>query len=87
MTYHYATTEEEMAAAALLRNKGWTVSAPMCPECHGMGGQFGTQTYTWSPTGGPVVNGGSMDTSWRPCSRGCERPMWYFPNTASGVYP
>ena len=37
MSYKYAVSAAERRAAKLLRDQGWRVDEPQCPECHGNG--------------------------------------------------
>jgi hypothetical protein len=76
--WQYDASEEEERAATLLREKGWTVSTPPCPDCHG----FGTITDSWSYGTPPMASGGITS---KPCPRGC-RSYWYFSTNAGGIY-
>jgi hypothetical protein len=70
MTYEYDASEEERAAADLLREKGWNVAKPTCPECHGWG--YVSRLDSWG--GGTYVASYSAD----PCPNGCPRPMGFY---------
>jgi len=37
MTYSRIPSEAELDAAAILREHGWLVAEPTCPDCHGWG--------------------------------------------------
>ena len=59
MVWRYDPTPEEKAAAALLRDHGWRVSEPPCPDCHGSG----------------IVNRSQVDEYYwiaAQCPRGCK---------------
>ena len=71
--YHYPATDEERAAAALLKEHGWDVSEPRCPDCNGWG-FIGDSWYT------PVdaeLGIGSGGVSTKPCPNGCPMPAVY----------
>lgn len=74
--WQYEASKEEKRAAALLREKGWTVSAPTCPDCHG----HGTVSEPWSFDSEPWKS--SHTVVMKPCPRGCQA-AWYFTTTSS----
>lgn len=69
--YRYRATREERAAAALLREKGWQVSEPVCPDCHGWG--YITESTSWG-----TAEFGGATASTKPCPRGCVLVSWFF---------
>ncbi len=70
MAYRYEKTDTERYAEKLLRDKGWTVSEPKCPLCHGMG------SIGWSEAKPGLASWGV-----KPCPNGCPTPAMYFPAT------
>lgn len=70
MTYQYDRDPDEAAAEALLKERGWDVNAPRCPDCKGWG-----YTLTASTWGTDAFGGGSIDN--RPCPRGCPTLAMY----------
>lgn len=70
MSYQYDATAAERKAEALLRTKGWSVSEPACPLCHGFGAVFDQAsafseselTITTTVTSAPCPNG--CDVNW-----------------------
>lgn len=50
--YSYSPTDDERHAADLLRDKGWRVDEPPCPDCRGLGytgGYWGAQSSERCP--------------------------------------
>lgn len=50
--YSYSPTDDERRAADLLRDKGWRVDEPPCPDCRGLGytgGYWGAQSAERCP--------------------------------------
>ena len=70
MSYRYEPSEKEARAAATLRKKGWTVTEPTCPLCHGNGWMSTTALEDWTPNG---------PYTWKtePCPNGCQT-SWFF---------
>ena len=64
MAFKYTPTPEELAAAAMLRDKGWSVDQPRCPECNGWGHR------TFFKVSEDYVVGEGL-TGFVRCSRGC----------------
>jgi len=62
--FRYEPTPSELDAAAMLREKGWTVDQPRCPECNGWGHR------TLFKLSEDYVVGEGL-TYMEPCSRGC----------------
>ena len=83
MSWRYDASEEEQRAADLLREKGWTVNAPTCPDCHGFGFVTGWVDTNYAPT----TSNTSVTFGQKPCPRGCGVPSVYFASSATGVYP
>lgn len=69
--YRYATSPAERKAAKLLRDKGWQVQEPQCPECHGNGFVYEVKT-----TGDRIF--GSSTASTRLCSLGCPTSVAFY---------
>jgi hypothetical protein len=75
VSYEYKPSKAEQKAEALLREKGWSLSRPACPDCHGMGYIFGWKT--WGVT--PVM---SVSSASRPCPQGCPMAAMYYASVA-----
>jgi len=73
MTYQYEPSKKERRAAAMLRERGWCVSEPTCPECHGNG-------FVWTVVPGNVTPITSSASS-RPCSLGCPMATAFYFST------
>jgi hypothetical protein len=67
MTYRHPSTDDERHAAALLRDKGWNVREPQCPDCHGFGL---VGDAIWYSTGDTE----NVTHSTERCPRGCAVP-------------
>lgn len=69
MRYEYPATKEELKARKYLEERGWSVDAPLCPDCNGSGYIKPHDAY-WNPEHAGKI--------WPECPRGCETPMWFF---------
>jgi ribosomal protein S27AE len=73
VSWKYDASEEERAAEALLREKGWHIAEPQCPLCHGLGA-LSTVEATDLATGVVTLHevAGSYGTrDHRRCPNGC----------------
>jgi hypothetical protein len=80
VSYRYAITPAEAAAAELLRTKGWTVAEPRCPDCFG----WGQQSYIEAGVESKWI-AGFMTRKTRPCPQGCPTPNFYYSSSAATV--
>jgi hypothetical protein len=69
VSYQYDSSKAERKAAELLREKGWDVSEPKCPECNGWGQR------TVFVEGSDI--GLSSGFAYESCSLGCSAPNLY----------
>lgn len=78
MSWDYAATPEEAAAAELLRATGWRVNEPPCPRCHGNG--FITESSYRVIVPGAAFGGGVSEGSYSslPCPNGGAVANFYF---------
>ena len=70
MTYEYEPSKAEIKAAQLLREKGWIVNTPTCPECKGNG--YISEFEPVAESKVAVVGG----VKYVPCPNGCIVTMW-----------
>jgi hypothetical protein len=68
VSYRYESSKAEQRAAALLRDKGWRVSEPPCPDCMGSGS---ISRWNIEPESVATVTHVSGDYTTGPCPRGC----------------
>lgn len=69
MSYRYDASKAERKAADLLLAKGWSVSEPPCPKCHGTG-----YIYDWSTKSSQYLDNSIatwVTSSTSPCPNGC----------------
>lgn len=73
MAYEYFPTAEELRAEELLKRKGWNVSRPTCPFCHGWGY---VSDYSSFDLGDNIT---SVSYSQKKCPNGCAElvMVWY----------
>jgi hypothetical protein len=76
VSYQYPATDEERAAAALLRSKGWSVGEPTCPLCNGWGSI--SKIESWG-----IGAQGTVSISGVPCPNGCPRPTMTLSTSSS----
>ena len=69
-------SKREEKAAAFLRDKGWGVTEPACPICHGSG-------YVWDSASNNFDGSTIQTISQRPCPDGCVAPAWFFYGSAT----
>lgn len=69
MSYQYLATDEELKAAQLLKERGWKLTEPSCPDCGGSG-YIRPYDALWNPD--------LAGREWPRCPRECEAPMWFF---------
>lgn len=67
--FRYPATPEERRAAALLREKGWNVDEPRCPECKGFG--YVTEWREGDWRGGDDYRFRSSSLDYKSCPNGC----------------
>jgi len=80
MAYQYEPASAEKAAETLLRNRGWRVERPACPDCGGLGSISTVEKTLLTWEGSPT-----FDMTQKPCPRGCQMPSFYYSTTTAGL--
>ncbi len=70
--YQYDPPPDEQAARDLLRDRGWSVTEPQCPECHGWG-----LVNVFEPYDPTASHHSSGTVTMRQCPLGCSRSAYY----------
>lgn len=79
MAYEYRVNEKEAEARNYLKDRGWKVEEPTCPECAGLGSVLNHKSVRLKK-GQRTMSGAkyTIEFYYTPCPNECSVPAMYF---------